>query len=84
MPERLQKEFRNKSLVCYEYENLQRPQEEDLFARVQKGMPLTIAEKFRATRGEWQDLADIFAHDFEDVMNGMSIFDELIHCLETL
>ena len=56
------------SLLCYEFDDLTRTQEEDLFARVQKGMPLTIAEKFKATRGEWQTLADVFETDFNAVM----------------
>lgn len=69
MDEKRKKEFRQKALVCYEYAGIQRDQEEDLFARVQKGVPLKYAEKFRATHGEWQDLTNLFERDFEKVMN---------------
>ncbi|KAI9844729.1 MAG: hypothetical protein M1838_002049 [Thelocarpon superellum] len=68
LSERLKKQFREKSLICIEFDGLSREQEEDLFARVQKGMPLNPAEKFRATRGPWQEFATLFEHDFCDVM----------------
>ena len=73
LPERLRQQFRMMNLLCYEFENLTPEQEEDLFARVQKGMPLNFAEKFRATRGEWQSLADLFERDFNNVMKRRSI-----------
>ncbi|KAL5418227.1 hypothetical protein PMIN03_001206 [Paraphaeosphaeria minitans] len=57
-------EFLNKDFVTFEYVNLEPQQEEDLFARVQMGMPLSVAEKMRATSGPWQDLARHFISDF--------------------
>lgn len=59
-----QEEFLNKDFVTFEYENLGPHQEEDLFARVQMGMPLSAAEKIRATTGPWQDLGRQFINDF--------------------
>ncbi|KAF2446890.1 hypothetical protein P171DRAFT_482961 [Karstenula rhodostoma CBS 690.94] len=59
-----QEEFLNKDFVTFEYTDLQPEQEEDLFARVQMGMPLSAAEKMRATSGPWQDLARHFINDF--------------------
>ncbi|KAI9836933.1 MAG: hypothetical protein M1837_003165 [Sclerophora amabilis] len=69
LSERNKEEFRNKELVCYEYYRLSREQEEDLFARVQKGMSLNEAEKFKATDGEWQRFATMFEEDFKDVIS---------------
>lgn len=56
--------FLNKDFVTFEYTNLQTEQEEDLFARVQMGMPLSAAEKMRAQSGPWQELARCFCNDF--------------------
>jgi len=58
-----------KTLVCYEYTGLEPDQEEDLFARVQKGVQLTPAEKLKATTGLWQTLAKLFENDFKEVVN---------------
>ncbi|KAF2092490.1 hypothetical protein NA57DRAFT_9566, partial [Rhizodiscina lignyota] len=62
-------DFRNKEFVCYEFNDLAPDQEEDLFARVQKGVQLTPAEKLRATTGLWQDFARTFEEDFRTVIN---------------
>lgn len=59
-----QEEFLSKDFVTFEYTDLETQQEEDLFARVQMGMPLSTAEKMRATSGPWQDLARHFSNDF--------------------
>ncbi|KAI9721301.1 MAG: hypothetical protein M1812_002463 [Candelaria pacifica] len=69
LPERMKQEFRKKSIVCYEFMNLSHEQEEDLFQRVQKGVQLTPAEKFRATRGTWQSFAIMYEQDFPTVVN---------------
>lgn len=53
--------------MCIEYWELTAAQEEDLFARVQKGIPLTAAEKMRAMSGPWQELAKAFVNDFPRV-----------------
>ena len=52
--------------------NLTDAQERDLFQRVQKGIQLTKAEQFRATRGEWQSFAEMYERDFPKVVNRMS------------
>ena len=69
LPEKVKEEFRNKQLVCYEFMNLTDGQERDLFQRVQKGVQLTKAEQFRATRGEWQSFAEMYERDFPKVVN---------------
>ncbi|KAI9838943.1 MAG: hypothetical protein M1819_004151 [Sarea resinae] len=68
LPETIKAAFRNKRIVCYEYEKLTHEQEEDLFARVQKGMALNTAEMMRATTGPWQSFARIYELDFPSVM----------------
>lgn len=69
LPEKIKEEFRNKQLVCYEFMTLTDAQERDLFQRVQKGVQLTKAEQFRATRGEWQSFAEMYERDFPKVVN---------------
>jgi len=69
LPEKIKEEFRNKQLVCYEFMNLTDAQERDLFQRVQKGVQLTKAEQFRATKGEWQSFAEMYERDFPKVVN---------------
>lgn len=44
-------------------------QEHELFERVQRGNPLTHAEKSQAKKGEWQQLARSFQEDFLRVSN---------------
>lgn len=68
-PKKNQEDFKAKEFLCYEYEGLTPEQEEDLFARVQKGIPLNPAEKLRATSGPWQDLAKRFEVEFTEVVN---------------
>ncbi|KAF2465892.1 uncharacterized protein BDR25DRAFT_318039 [Lindgomyces ingoldianus] len=64
LPEAARKEFLGKDLVSTEFSGLTPEQEEDLFARVQMGMQLTLAEKMRASNGPWQELAKLFVDDF--------------------
>lgn len=59
--------FLEKDFVTFEYVNLQSDQEEDLFARVQMGMPLSAAEKLRAQKGPWQELGKVFVRDFPTI-----------------
>ncbi|KAI9656638.1 MAG: hypothetical protein M1831_004548 [Alyxoria varia] len=68
LPEHVKSDFVRKTFVCYVYENLEPDQEEDLFARVQKGVELTPPEKIRATSGPWQTLAKLFEQDFPQVV----------------
>jgi hypothetical protein len=69
--EQQQREFYNKEFVLTEYDNLSPEQEEDLFARVQMGMQLNLAEKMRASTGPWQELARLFVEDFDSVCSLM-------------
>jgi hypothetical protein len=56
--------FLAKEFVSFEFKDLQPDQEEDLFARVQMGVQLSLAEKMRASTGSWQELARLFVDDF--------------------
>lgn len=62
-------EFWSKPLLSYEYVGMTDDQEHNLFERVQRGNPLTSAEKAQATKGEWQDLARTFQKDYLQVAN---------------
>src|SRR5579862_9131054 len=65
-------QFLAKELFCVEYINLTFKQQEDLFARVQKGMILTEAEKLKAQKGPWQDLALDIEKDFREIIGRRS------------
>lgn len=80
--------------MSFEYNNLTAEQEEDLFARVQMGMQLTLAEKMRASTGPWQELARLFVEDFPTVYSLMkdrarskdfqltlSCFSQIVECM---
>lgn len=67
LPVDIQKDFLNKEFVTFEYTNLSPKQEEDLFARVQMGVPLSAAEKMRASTGPWQELARYYVDDFPTI-----------------
>jgi hypothetical protein len=58
-------------ILTAEYSNLERRQEEDLFSRVQLGMPLTPAEKLRASSGPWQSLAIDLERNYQELMESM-------------
>jgi hypothetical protein len=64
LPEEDQKKFLAKEFVSFEFVDLSPKQEEDLFARVQMGVQLSVAEKMRASTGPWQELARLFVDDF--------------------
>ncbi|OCK78145.1 hypothetical protein K432DRAFT_332601 [Lepidopterella palustris CBS 459.81] len=64
LPENTKSEFRRKEFTCFEFNDLSPAQEEDLFARVQLGVSLNLAEKMRATSGPWQEFAKMFEEDF--------------------
>ncbi|KAI9887472.1 MAG: hypothetical protein M1823_000730 [Watsoniomyces obsoletus] len=72
LPEEARRHFSRRSLLCYEIENLERGQEEDLFARVQRGVALNEPEKLRASQGPWQELATQFESDFKSFINRSS------------
>ncbi|KAF2083304.1 hypothetical protein K490DRAFT_6676, partial [Saccharata proteae CBS 121410] len=68
LPPYIREQFSRKYLVCYEFLNLEAAQEEDCFARVQLGVPLTTAEKSRAKTGPWQECAKRFEDEFVEVI----------------
>lgn len=55
--------FLSKEFVSFEFKDLSPEQEEDLFARVQMGVQLSLAEKMRASSGPWQELARLYVDD---------------------
>jgi hypothetical protein len=59
-----QRMFLDKEFVSFEFVDLSPRQEEDLFARVQMGVQLSVAEKMRASTGPWQELARLYVDDF--------------------
>ncbi|KAL6710829.1 hypothetical protein ACN47E_007886 [Coniothyrium glycines] len=67
LPAATQRMFLDKDFVAFEFTNLSSEQEEDLFARVQMGLQLTLAEKMRASTGPWQELARLFVDDFPTI-----------------
>jgi hypothetical protein len=64
LSEKDRKAFLRKEFVTFEYADLSQEQEEDLFARVQMGVQLTLAEKMRASTGPWQELARCYVDDY--------------------
>lgn len=69
LPQAAQAEFWKKTFLCYEYVGMTDDQEHELFERVQRGNPLTPAERFQAKKGDWQNLAQSFQKDFPRVAN---------------
>ena len=61
--------FLDKDFIVFEYTDLTQEQEEDLFARVQMGVQLTLAEKMRASSGPWQEFAKLFEEDFKSLLD---------------
>ncbi|KAG0636321.1 hypothetical protein HOY80DRAFT_925899 [Tuber brumale] len=57
LPSGVKARFLQTDILCVEYDSLGTEQEEDLFSRVQLGVPLTPAEKLKASTGEWQEFA---------------------------
>ncbi|KAI9889853.1 MAG: hypothetical protein M1814_004688 [Vezdaea aestivalis] len=59
--------FRTTTIPCREYFNLSMDQQRELFARVQKGIVLSPAEKLAATDGPYQALAKQMVRKYTDV-----------------
>lgn len=57
IPEDVKRRFEDTELLCIEYTGLTRADQEELFSRVQKGVPLRPSEKMQATTGPLQDFA---------------------------
>lgn len=68
LDERSKRRFLDRELLCAEYSALERRQEEDLFSRVQLGVPLTPAEKIRASSGRWQEFALEIEREYPELM----------------
>lgn len=68
LPRAAQAALWNKTFLCYEYVGMTEEQEHELFERVQRGNPLTTAEKSQAKKGPWQDFARAFEQDYLRVM----------------
>ncbi|KAH6618677.1 hypothetical protein C7974DRAFT_400627 [Boeremia exigua] len=94
LSEQQRRQFFQKEFVVFEYNNLSPEQEEDLFARVQMGVQLNLAEKMRASTGPWQELARLFVEDFPPVYSLMkdrarskdfqltlSCFSQIVECM---
>lgn len=71
LPAETKKMFLSKDFVSFEFKDISQEQEEDLFARVQMGVQLSLAEKMRASTGPWQELARLFVDDFPMVYSLM-------------
>lgn len=71
LPENTKKLFRERDLVTYEYSDLSIQVEETMFQLVQKGMPLTPAERMRALSTDWAKFAKEFEADFPKIINRM-------------
>jgi hypothetical protein len=71
LPHKFRRDFLKTVVLCAEYSNLDRVQEEDLFSRVQLGVPLSAAEKLRATTGPWQQFAVELQDHFSDLFTGL-------------
>lgn len=66
--------FLQTEILCVEYDSLGPEQEEDLFSRVQLGVPLTPAEKLKASTGEWQTFAAEVEATYANLMNCRSLY----------
>lgn len=69
MPQAVKDFFRNRRLCCYEYEELSKDTEENMFQLVQRGIALTPAEKMRAMSTEWAAFAKQYVEDYSIVVN---------------
>lgn len=69
LPEHVKLNFLSKPLTYCELADLSLEQEEEIFSRVQLGVPLSAAEKSRAKSGPWNDLIKLFEVDFKDVLS---------------
>ncbi|KAF2764300.1 hypothetical protein EJ03DRAFT_331974 [Teratosphaeria nubilosa] len=68
LPAKAKAVFWQKTFLCYEYVGMTDDQEHELFERVQRGNPLTAAEKSQAKKRPWQELARQFEQHFPRAM----------------
>lgn len=69
MPPKTRALFRNRAFCCYEFQNLSPSVEENMFQLVQRGMPLSPAEKMRALSTQWAILGKKFETDYPMIVN---------------
>lgn len=61
--------FRQRTFTCYEYANLNNQVEENMFQLVQRGMPLTPAEKLQALSTKWAAFTKQYEADYNGIVN---------------
>jgi hypothetical protein len=69
LPERIKQWFRKQTFCCYEFSDLPERVEEEMFQLVQRGMPLTPAEKMRALSTKWATFAKQYEAEYSEVVN---------------
>jgi hypothetical protein len=69
LPEKTKNFFRLRTFCCYEYSDLPEAVEENMFQLVQRGMPLTPAEKMRALSTTWAVFAKQYEEDYAEIVN---------------
>jgi len=68
LPDSTKEFFKNRTFCCYEYHALPPSVEETMFQLVQRGMPLTPAEKMRALSTPWANFAKQYEVDYPMVI----------------
>ncbi|CUS09422.1 unnamed protein product [Tuber aestivum] len=84
LSEDIKARFLQTDILCVEYDSLGPEQEEDLFSRVQLGVPLTPAEKLRASTGEWQTLASEIEKDYANLMKCRTVDNKRARCFQLI
>ncbi|KFY75940.1 hypothetical protein V499_04184 [Pseudogymnoascus sp. VKM F-103] len=69
LPLNTKKFFESRMFCCYEYQKLTPSVEETMFQLVQRGMPLTPAEKMRAMSTPWANFAKQYESDYPAVLS---------------
>jgi hypothetical protein len=69
LPLKTKKFFESRMFCCYEYQKLTPSVEETMFQLVQRGMPLTPAEKMRAMSTPWANFAKQYENDYPAVLS---------------
>lgn len=69
LPQRTKEFFESRMFCCYEYQKLMPSVEETMFQLVQRGMPLTPAEKMRALSTPWANFAKQYEIDYPTVLS---------------
>ncbi|KAL5353294.1 hypothetical protein ACLOAV_001330 [Pseudogymnoascus australis] len=69
LPKKTKEFFEARMFCCYEYQKLTPSVEETMFQLVQRGMPLTPAEKMRAMSTPWANFAKQYEIDYPAVLS---------------